>query len=418
MRLFMILLFLSHAFIALADDLYESPIIGYETKDPNNKIADLQKAIDAGDVTLDFDSTNGYLTSVLQQLDVPAESQTLVFSKTSFHRKLINTQNPRALYFNDNVYVGWTPGAELLEIGVVDHDLGALFYTLKQRKKKTPLIQRNDSCLSCHVSGRTSYEPGFMIRSIFPDAEGEPIAKAGSDTIDHTSPIESRWGGWFVTSEETSLHRGNRTYRESQSFDLQPSSVKSLADLKSCFNPKRYLADTSDIGALIVLEHQVRMHNYFTQSHFQTIKALESEAAINKALGESGRRPFTQKLINNAAEHILEYLLFVDEAPLHNITANQSFLDKFTKDKAVAANGDSLYNLKFDKGISELPCSWLIYSDSFTGLHPVLKEVLLKRLKNILTAKDLEEQYIHLRKTRKRIHQVLVETLPAYQATL
>jgi len=418
MRFFMILLCLSHGLITHADELYESPVIGYETKPPKNKIVDLQKALDTGEINLEFDSTNGYLTSVLKQLDVPVESQTLVFSKTSFHRKLINTQNPRALYFNDNVYVGWTPGAELLEIGVVDHDLGALFYTLKQRKKQTPIIQRNDSCLSCHVSGRTSYEPGFMIRSIFPDAEGEPIAKAGSDTIDHTSPIESRWGGWFVTSEETSLHRGNRTYRETQSFDLKPSSVKSLADLKNFFNPKRYPATTSDIGALIVLEHQVRMHNYFTQSHFQTIKALESEAAINKALGETGRRPFTQKLINNAAEHILEYLLFIDEAPLNNITADPNFLAQFTKNKAVASNGDSLYNLKFNKRMSELPCSWLIYSDSFIGLHPTLKETLLKRLHTILTTPDLEEKYIHLRKTRMRIHKVLMDTLPAYKATL
>ena len=415
MKKLLISLLLSVVTTAPAVDLYETAVIDYENRQADNRIEDLQKKIDLGEVSLEFDTTNGYLSSLLNELNIPLDSQTLVFSKTSFHRKLINSRNPRALYFDDNIYLGWTPGAELLEIGVVDRRLGAVFYTMKQRKNEKMKFQRDDSCLSCHVSGRTGNEPGFFIRSIFPDEDGEPIARAGSDTIDHTSDLEKRWGGWFVTGEQVGNHRGNAIFKKGESYDNKALPAQTLQDLKHFFNPERYPANSSDIEALLVLEHQARMHNRFTQSHFQVIKALDTEVSINKALGETGRRPFTQKLINNSADHILEYMLFCDEAHLDKIQGNTNFLQAFSAAKPKAKNGDSLYTLKFDKTISELPCSWLIYSDSFSGLNPVLKHAVLKQLKSLLTSKALPEKYIHLRKTRQRIHQVLLETLPEYK---
>ena len=235
------------------------------------------------------------LSPLLKELDIPLSSQSLVFSKTSVHRKNIFPDNPRAIYFNDEIYVGWIPGVKILEIAVADPELGGVFYTLEQKKSDTVKLVRDDSCLSCHASGRTLNEPGFFIRSVFPDEEGEAISRLGSDTIDHTSPIGERWGGWYVTGKKTQIHRGNTIYRKDSSRVPQPRQALDTTALKKFFNPDRYLAKSSDVEALMVFEHQVQMHNIFTSRHFQAIKMIESEKAINQALGETGRRPLTQK---------------------------------------------------------------------------------------------------------------------------
>src|SRR4029077_14771720 len=103
---------------------------------PTNAIVRLQEKIDSGAVKVQFDEKDGYLRSLLQELKIPIESQVLVFSKTSFQRDLISPERPRAIYFNDDVYVGSVRDAPVLEISVADPNLGPLFYTLDQEKKE------------------------------------------------------------------------------------------------------------------------------------------------------------------------------------------------------------------------------------------------------------------------------------------
>ena len=161
-----------------ADSFYERYPIDYEGGEASNEISRLQKKIDAG-LKLKYDNKHGYLKSVLEALNISEHSQVLVFSKTSVHRKIINPANPRAIYFNTNSYVAWVDRAKILELAVADKNLGAVFYTLDQKKNDRPVFERDDSCLNCHASSRTKNEPGFFIRSIFPDKDGEPIARAG-----------------------------------------------------------------------------------------------------------------------------------------------------------------------------------------------------------------------------------------------
>jgi hypothetical protein len=414
-KLFLLVLsFIIHS--SFANDLYETALIDYENRQANNTIERLNKALRNKTTKLVFDNQRGYLDALLKELNIPLNSQTLIFSKTSFHRKQIYPSNPRALYFNDEIYVGWVPGTQLLEIAIADPELGGVFYTLEQTKQDNVQLNRDNSCLSCHVSGRTLNEPGFFIRSVFPDEEGEPISRLGSDTIDHSSPIGERWGGWFVTGKKTEIHRGNTIYATGSKRIGKPHKALTTQDLNKFFNPDKYPAPSSDIEALMVLEHQVQMHNLFTQRNFQAIKMLAAEASINRALGETGRRPLTEKILKNASEEILEYMLFCDEVHLRAIEGNANFKEDFAKGKIAARNGDSLYQLNFDERMSELPCSWLIYSEAFTHLQPELKKMILRRLEEILTAKELPNAFIHLRSTRSRIHQVLVETLEGYPA--
>src|SRR6476620_1615523 len=88
-----------------ADDFDREPI-HYRTAEPDNAVSRLQKRLD-GQLRLSFDEKTGYLRSLLEQLHVPPSSQTLVFSKTSLQRHRIAPQTPRALYFNDDVHVGY-----------------------------------------------------------------------------------------------------------------------------------------------------------------------------------------------------------------------------------------------------------------------------------------------------------------------
>ncbi|MCC7231016.1 MAG: hypothetical protein IT203_11535, partial [Fimbriimonadaceae bacterium] len=107
-------------------------VAGFVTSEPpTDAIANLQKELGAGAVTLPFEPKCGYLKAILKQLDVPESSQVLVFAKTSLQSRFISPQKPRAIYFNDHTYVGWVNGGELIEIASVDPEKGTRFYTIR-----------------------------------------------------------------------------------------------------------------------------------------------------------------------------------------------------------------------------------------------------------------------------------------------
>ena len=418
MRYITILIAITFHLSIMGDAFYERSPIDYENGKEDNEVVRLQKKLDSG-LNLDYDSQHGYLNAVLKALNIPVSSQTLVFSKTSFHRKLISTHNPRAIYFNKNTYIGWVDGARVLEVGVADKNLGAVFYTFTQSKTEKPKFVRDDSCLSCHASGRTQNEPGFFIRSVFPDKDGEPVSRAGEDRVDHTTPIDLRWGGWFVTADNfNSPHRGNGYVKKDGPYKVSPVSAKSLNDLSNFFDSEKYLTSTSDIQALMALEHQVKMHNLFTTTKFRSLHALHNEKVINEALGETGRRDLTKRILNNAATEILDYMLYENEISLKG---NEfSGIEKFRQDFASMAprdsKGRSLAELSFDRKMGKFSCSWLIYCDSFLGLPVELKEIVLQRLIKILTGEIIPDKYIHVRKSRDEIHAILLETHADYKA--
>ena len=72
---------------------YSDAPINYRSQDLSDPVALLEKDIEAGKVSLTYEPDHGYLKSVLALLKVPVDSQTLVFSKTSFQYPKIS---PRA----------------------------------------------------------------------------------------------------------------------------------------------------------------------------------------------------------------------------------------------------------------------------------------------------------------------------------
>src|SRR5262245_32377904 len=179
---------------------FEQAPIRYSDSTPNNCVSRLIARIATEETKLEHEPHFGYLRSLLAALDVPISSQMLVFSKTSLQRHRIAPRTPRALYFSDDVYVGFCQDGDVLEISAVDSHLGAVFYTLDQNPRRpTPFRRQTDNCLICHGSSQTKEIPGHVVRSVFSDAAGLPILSSGTYRVDQTTALEKRWGGWYVT---------------------------------------------------------------------------------------------------------------------------------------------------------------------------------------------------------------------------
>src|ERR1700733_1794158 len=147
--------------------------INYRSENLTDPIAKLQQKLDSGEVKLEYEPQHGYLRSVLSALRVSVSSQTLVFSKTSFQYPQISPDKPRALYYNDDVYVGQVHKGKSLEFVSFDPMQGAIFYVLDEHQVDHPRFERSElDCVQCHVAAPTRNVPGVMLRSVFTSPSG------------------------------------------------------------------------------------------------------------------------------------------------------------------------------------------------------------------------------------------------------
>jgi hypothetical protein len=403
---------------------FEREPINYLTAPVHDPVAQLQARLAAGKATLRHDDRQGYLRSVLERLGVPISSQVLVFSKTSFQRSRIAPESPRALYFNDDVYVGFVQGGEVLEFSAVDPDLGATFYLLEQAQTPAPtFLRQTHDCLQCHASGKTLDVPGHMVRSVYPEETGQPAFNAGTFSTSHESPMSERWGGWYVTGTHgKQTHMGNVLVTDRAAPEkLDFKAGANITDLATRFDTSAYLAPASDIVALMVLEHQVKLHNLITLANYQTRIALHYSRAINKALGEPEDQisETTARRFQGPAEDLIKYMLFVDEAELSEpIRGTTGFAKDFAARGPRDRQGRSLRDLNLKTRLLEYPCSYLIYSRAFDALPRPVKEHVYRRLWEVLTEKDQSPAFARRTSAeRKAILQILRETkqgLPDY----
>jgi hypothetical protein len=401
--------------VALAQlpPLAERDEIAYSKSTPHDAVARLQQELDRGNVQLEFDAKRGYLPSVLKQLDVPISSQGLVFSRTSLQVDHIAPWTPRAIYFNDEVYVGWAQKAPIMEIASVDPTLGPVFYSLDQTETDHPKFERQTRmCLICHDSSSTTGGvPGFIVRSVFADRYGYPLTVPGMDdgvTTDQT-PIEQRWGGWYVTGTHGDMqHRGNiaapKLASELPNVKAYVEGIKlgsngNVTDLHDRFDVKRYLAPDSDIVALLVLTHQSSVHNLITAAGY--------EARID---GDESPRA------KDATERLVRALLFVNEAPISApIQGTSAFASEFAARGPRDHKGRSLRELDLKTRLFRYPLSYLIYSDGFDALPASVKNRVYDRLRQILSGEDTTSPFNRLtRDDRQAILEILQDTKPDF----
>ena len=406
---------------SLAEDRFERNPIQYSDSKADNMVSLLQGKLDREDVKWSREKRTGYLRFLLKDLGIDTDSQTLVFSKTSLQGKLISPSRPRALYFNDNIYVGYVPGSHLLEVSVADTKLGAVFYTFDQNKRR--LNRRVADCMACHGSSRTDYQPGHLLRSIFPAENGQPILRAGSRLTTHNSPYGERWGGWYVSGHGSQIqHMGNALAKETEDGTIQLFRRSSNeTDLTDFFDKDYYLSPHSDIVAMMVQDHQVQMHNFLASANYQTRYALYDQQIIDKALGnDSGEmRASTKRRIANAGDKLLKYMLFLEEAQLTGgVKGTTDFAKKFSRRGPQDAKKRSLYQLDLKTRLLKYKCSYLIYSDAFDNLPVPMKEYLYRKLWDVLNGRDEDEAFVSLQPDDSRaILEILLETkknLPAY----
>ncbi len=386
---------------------FDEDTIKYSKTEATGAIARLQQRIDAGQTRLKFDDRHGYLDAVLDALGVPRSSQMLVFSKTSFQRDRISPQTPRALYFNDDVYVGFIPGSPLLEVSTADPKLGGVFYTLEQSAVEKPRFVRSDQCLECHASAKTMGVPGHLIRSFGTDESGVVDLSTGTSLVTHRTPYAERRGGWYVTGTHgDQAHRGNligKTAFERQA--TEPNRHGNVTRLKSYFDPAPYLEPTSDIAAIMVLEHQSHMHNFITRLNYESTLALSAYGHLN--------------YLKSITDSFLRYLLFVDESPLTSpVKGVPGFVKSFESIGPRDGQGRSLRRFNLQTRLFEYPCSYLIYSEAFDQLPEKMKAHLYRRLHDILTGVDATPDFQKIpAASRRAVLEILVATkknLPDY----
>ncbi len=398
---------------------FEAEPINYDTAPATDPVAQLQQRVERGEIRLAYDEAHGYLPAVLEALHVPVSSQMLVFSKTSFQQRRITPRRPRAVYFNDDVYVGWVQGGDVVEFSAADPQLGGVFYTLSQEPTETPKIVRDrGQCISCHASSRTVGVPGHLVRSVYPDRSGRPFFGSGTFTTDHRSPLAERWGGWYVTGRHGGQrHMGNVIVLDrDQPEKLDVEAGANITDLKERLNLDPYLAPHSDIEALMVLEHQTRMQNLITRANFETRSALYYDDIMNRAMDRplDHRSDSARRRIESAGDKLVEYMLFSAEFQLADpVTGTSNFAAEFMARGPRDSQGRSLRDLDMTRRLMKYPCSYLIYSKPFEGLPEPAKEYVYQRLFQILTRADENDEFVHLTMNdRQAIAEILRETKP------
>jgi hypothetical protein len=389
---------------AEAQDIERDPI-RYSAATPRNVVSQLQERVDQGATKLEYEPKHGYLKSVLQALDIPESSQVLVYSKTSLQRERISPRTPRAIYFNDEVMVGYCNRGRVMEISTADEAIGTAFYTIDQVAGEKPVIERQtESCLLCHSSSANQGFPGHLVRSLYVDRQGNPQLASGSFRTDHTSPLAERWGGWYVTgSTGTARHMGNAMVTADPEAMITPQTLH-VQSLTAKFDTSAYLSAYSDIVALLVFNHQIRMQDLIIRIGWEARAAAREKAA---------------PLLHDLAREFVDSLLFIDEAPLAGkIQGSSGFAERFAAEGPRDSRGRSLRQFDLEKRLMRYPCSYLIYSPAFDALPAAAKTAIFERMWAVLSGAEKDAKYRRLSTAdRANVLGILRETkrdLPGY----
>ena len=388
----------------------DHPAIQYSTRPTRDAIIKLNESLEKGSVALAFDAPpRGYLASVLKALDIPVSSQTLVFSENSLQRDHISKATPRAVYFNDTVAIGWAKGADTVEAIAFDPAQGIQFYSLRQQRQAQPQFVRRGDCLQCHLLPETHGVPGVLTMSVLPLSDNKNEYAQGWG-MDHRTPIEDRWGGWYVTGAQVpAKHLGNVPVLHVPRSYVRAEVAPKLATGSEVFDASAYLTPHSDVVALMVLNHQTHMTNLLTRLGWQA-----------RIAGHDGPKAGALPAhVRETAHELADYMLFVDEAPLPSpIRGASDFAREFASKGPRDSKGRSLRELDLTGRLMRYPCSYMVYTEAFDALPPAAKMLVYERMWQVLSGGATEWDYARLTPAdRRAIVEILRDTkvgLPEY----
>ncbi|HEY6508523.1 MAG TPA: hypothetical protein VIY56_10960 [Vicinamibacterales bacterium] len=385
-------------FLGSADD----PAIQYSSAPLSTVVDDLNRRLEDGSARLTFEGRSGYLRSAIDALQLPIDSQLLLYSKGSLQGRLVSPASPRALFFNDRVALGWVRDGDLLEVAAHDARVGLVFYTLEQRPAQRPVFKREFRCLGCHMTGDTAGIPGLLMFSSTTDPANDRDMRILP--MDHRSAYGERFGGWFVTgSVGSARHLGNQVPA------LQTRRVDEVASVADLFDADGFVGTTSDVAALLTFSHQTQMTNLLTRASWE---ARAADPALHP--GGPQQAQLVASLMSGVADEVVDYMLFVDEAPLPNALGGGSgFAERMSAAGPRDRKGRSLHELDLTRRLMKYPCSYLIYSPAFDALPPLAKAPIYQRLWHVLSGQARDARYRSLSLAdRQAIVEILTDTKP------
>lgn len=385
----------------------EYPSIGYAESVPAGRLGRFAAAIEArGRADPATDAGSGYLDSVLDALEIDPSSQVLVYSRTSVQVGGIRPATPRAIYFNDDTYVARVSGARTLELAGYDPSLGPVFYRLALDPGVKPAIERQlGSCLRCHDTYGLGGGgvPRFLIGSGYTGTDGELVSHEAWILTTQATPLRNRWGGWYVTGRHgNAVHLGNIVIERPEDLqDLDSLRVGNIDDLGELIDTSGYLRPTSDIVALLVLEHQIEVQNLLSRLRFESARAAREPDALDTHV-----------------DALVRAMLMIDAIELSApIAGSSGFAEHFESLGPFDSRGRSLRQLDLESRLFRHPLSYLIYSDGFAALGPEVSNVVFDHLRSILEATPEQDGFTGLSVSdRASIAAILTETLPAFAA--
>jgi hypothetical protein len=386
----------------------EYPTIPYLRAPRGDAVAALIERVERGEAKLDYRAPRGYLDALLAALDIDPASQILVYSQTSLQSDLIGPRTPRAIYFNDDVYVAFVQNAPI-EIAALDPSLGPVFYLLDQSAATRPRFSAElGRCLSCHDSYSLSGGgvPRFIVGSGYTGTMGQLVSHEGWILITDRTPLKSRWGGWYVTGRHgDQVHLGNMVIKSLDDFDrLEELRAGNRDALGGLFDVTPYLTDKSDIVALLVFQHQSDVQNLITRLAYDARTPADNQA----------------ELVAETVERLLRAMLFVDAveytAP---ISGDEGFVEQFARRAARDSQGRSLRDLDLTRRLFRYPLSFVIHSPAFDALPDAAQRVFYRRLNEVLDGTDTSEDFAHLTtEERTAILDILRATKPEFTAAV
>jgi hypothetical protein len=394
----------------------EYPVMHYGRAPTHNAIAHLQQRLAAGELKLTYAAPRGYLDSLLAALNIDASSQALVYSKTSFQTGFISAATPRALYFDADTYVGFVQGSANLELAAMDSELGQVFYVLPNREAPAPQLQRQTlTCLACHDTYELSGGgvPRFLLMSSYVNIHGDQLTHEDNILTTDETPIESRFGGWYVTGQTgKQVHVGNILVTNVQELvTLDKVRRGNINSLQGLFDTTPYLSDKSDVVALLVLQHQVTVQNLLTRANFEVREALARSANQPAALPAK-----TRGALHGYLDDLAKAMMFGDAVPYTDtIRGNSGFDVWFQKQGVKDGQGRSLRDLDLHTRLFRYPLSYLVYTASFSALPDYARDYVFGKFAAVLQGRDTSESYAFMSAAdRHDTLQILAATLPAF----
>ena len=242
-----------------------------------------------------------------------------------------------------------------------------------------------------------------------------PAFRAGAHATDDRSPLDERWGGWYVTGLSGGQHHmGNAVALDASRPEvLELRDTQNLTSLAKKVDLSGYLAQTSDIVALMTFEHQTHMTNLFTRIGWEQ-RIADHDGKLSD--------PATRDKIDAEIDELVDYMLFVDETVLREpIEGVSSFSKTFPQRGPRDSKGRSLRDFDLKTRMFRYPLSYMIYTPAFDALPDAVRERIYQRVYDVLTGKDTSPRFKHLSAAdRQAILEIVRDTktdLPAYWKT-